>query len=496
MTGHHATSPPRSSHQSLSWTLFQAFSQITSRLLALVVLSWLLPPVVFGHYGVAMSAVIILSTLAQMGIPTNLICLEDVGLKSLVAALLAGFVASVTVTSAYLFLIFAMHDRIGGELSDVLVALAIYIPVQVLLNTLEAFGRRLFAFKAIAICDLAAATSGNLLLAVTLAYHGFGVWALVAGQTFGALVQLVGLLFACRDFLGWRTNIAELRRIVSSSFSLTVAEAANIITVYAQRPLVGAVLGAAAAGLWTRFYQIILLQLTCLVQPIDKLVMPTLSRHRESVDRATQTTLLTIEIVSLVTIPVSAITGGIAPFAIELAFGPAWADLVLPLQIASITLFIRGVDRILLSAARAAGDVRSRAIVQVVQMVVVIGAVYWAAPHGLPVIAGAYVVSQSCGLAAMLVLFSRNSVIPLRRILERILPGAVCGALALGMIAGIEAMGKAPTSGYAMISIWLVLTVSSSSVAWITYRRCTSAGLQAHLNEFFRHLIPTGGPAA
>ncbi|MGF9567110.1 oligosaccharide flippase family protein [Neorhizobium sp. BT27B] len=493
---YHATLPLRSARQSLSWTVFQALSQILSRLLALVVLSWLLPPTVFGYYGVAMSAVMILSTFAQMGIPTNLICLDEVGSKSLVAAVLAGLVVSATVTLAYLIAISVMQERIGGELSAVLVALSFYIPVQVLLNTLEAFGRRLFAFKALAICDLAAATFGNLILAVALAYHGWGVWALVAGQVVGALIQAAGLLFACRDFLGFRTNIAELRRIVSSSFSLTIAEAANIITVYAQRPLVGAVLGAAAAGLWTRFYQIILLQLTCLVQPIDKLVMPTLSRHRASMDRTRETTLLTIEIVSLVTIPVSAITAGIAPFAIELAFGPAWTELVLPMQIASITLFIRGVDRILLSAARAAGHIRSRAVVQVLQMVVVIGAIYWAAPHGLPMIAGAYVVSQSCGLVAMLVLFSRNSVIPLRRILERILPGAVCGAVMLGVTAAIEAIGKGPTSGYAMISLWLALTVSSAFVAWITYQRCTSAGLRAQLNGFLRHLTLKGGPAA
>lgn len=492
----HATSPLRSSRQSLSWTLFQALSQILSRLLALVVLSWLLPPTVFGYYGVAMSAVMILSTFAQLGIPTNLICLDEVGSKSLVAALLTGLVVSATVTSAYLIAISAMHEHIGAELSGVLVALAFYIPMQVLLNTLEAFGRRLFAFKVLAICDLAAATSGNLIVAVVLAYHGWGVWALVAGQTVSALVQAAGLLFACRAFLGVRTNIAELKRIVSSSFSLTIAEAANIITVYAQRPLVGAFLGSAAAGLWTRFYQIILLQLTCLVQPIDKLLMPTLSRHRASVDRARETTLLSIEIVSLVTIPVSAITAGIAPFAIELAFGPAWSELVLPMQIASITLFIRGIDRILLSAARAAGHIRSRAVVQVVQMVVVIGAIYWAAPHGLPVIAGAYVVSQTCGLVAMLVLFSRNSVIPLRRIFERILPGAVCGALVLGVIAAIEATGKGPTSGAVMISLWLVLIVSSSCMVWITYRRGTSAALQAQLNGFLRHLTLTGGPAA
>ncbi len=263
-------------------------------------------------------------------------------------------------------------------------------------------------------------------------------WSLVAGQFVGAAIRLLGFLSICRTFLGFWTTVAEMRRVASAGAAVTVAELANIATVHAQRPLIGLELGAAAAGLWTRFYQVIFLQLALVIRPVDKFVLPKLARSRERPEQVEQMTLLLIEVVTLVTIPLSVITALIAPVAIPLAFGPEWIGLVVPMQIGAITFFFRGIDRILLTTARATGRVRSRAAAQVVQLAIVIGAIYVAVPGGLEMVAAAYVAAQAASFTLMIGVFCVATGISIGRVVLRMIPGVATGAafLAGGLLMG------------------------------------------------------------
>ncbi|TCU06826.1 oligosaccharide flippase family protein [Rhizobium sullae] len=424
--------PPRA----VVWTGFNALSQIGTRFAAMAALSWLLPPSDFGQFNIAFSIAIILATVAQLGIPTNLICLDGIDDKSLAAAALLAAVSSVIVAGAYLASVWMLFSESGVSISQVLYLFAPYVVLQVFINLLEALSRRTFAFKALAFCELTATVVGNLVLAIVLAYQGWGVLSLVAGQFASASLQCIGLLYICRDFVGLRTNASELRRLASAGFSITIAEAANIATVHVQRPLVGIQLGAAAAGLWGRFYQIISIQLTCLVQPMDKLLLPALTRRWSDVAKTREIMLLAIEAVSLLTIPISIITAFASAFVIPIAFGPAWNGLILPMQIASITFFFRGVDRILLSSARATGHMRSRAVAQLVQLAMVLVAIPMAAYFGLTAVAAAYVGVQVLSLVMMIALFCSGTKTPFRHVVVRMVPGFILGAasLALGLM--------------------------------------------------------------
>ena len=435
-TQSHSHQGNHSSGRAVAWTGFNSVSQIVTRFAAMIVLSWLLPPSDFGQFNIAFSIAIILATIAQLGIPTNLICLDRIDSKSFVAAVLLATFSSLVISSLYLAGVWMLFDVNRMSTAQVLGVFAPYVLLQVFINLLEALARRKFAFKALAYCELTATTVGNLVVAIVLAWHGWGVWSLVLGQFSSALLQCIGLQYICRDFAGLKTNAAELRRLASAGLSLTIAEAANIAAVHVQRPLVGIELGAASAGLWGRFYQIISIQLTCVVQPVDKVMLPALSQRRSDVEKMRDIMLLMVETVSLVTIPISVITAFASAFVIPLAFGPAWHGSILPMQIASITFFFRGVDRILLSSARATGHMRSRAVAQLIQLAMVLVAIPIAASWGLPAVAAAYVGVQLFSLLMMMALFCAGTEIPFPHLVWRIVPGFIVGAatLTVGLI--------------------------------------------------------------
>ena len=432
-------SPPRAigSHEAVFWGGMAALFEIATRLTALVVLSRLLTPSDFGLYGIGVSIALILATFAQLGVPTNLIYLSHVDRKSFAAASIF-CLTSAAIVSTICALLLAVYGPVQDTVRNVLFAFLAYVTIQTFLDVLEALARRIFAFRSIAYCDLGSTVVGSLLLPVVLALGGWGVWSLVAGQFVGAAIRLLGFLSICRTFLGFWTTVAEMRRVASAGAAVTVAELANIATVHAQRPLIGLELGAAAAGLWTRFYQVIFLQLALVIRPVDKFVLPKLARSRERPEQVEQMTLLLIEVVTLVTIPLSVITALIAPVAIPLAFGPEWIGLVVPMQIGAITFFFRGIDRILLTTARATGRVRSRAAAQVVQLAIVIGAIYVAVPGGLEMVAAAYVAAQAASFTLMIGVFCVATGISIGRVVLRMIPGVATGAafLAGGLLMG------------------------------------------------------------
>jgi len=425
-------SPPKAigSHEAVFWGGMTALFEIASRLTALVILSRLLPPADFGLYGIGVSIALILATFAQFGVPTNLIYLSHVDRKSFAAASIF-CLTSAAMVSTICALLLAVYGPVQDTARNVLFAFLAYAAIQVFLDVLEALARRIFAFRSITYNDLASTVVGSLLVPVVLALGGWGVWSLVVGQFVGAAIRLIGFLSICRDFVGFRTTVAEMRRVASAGAAVTVAELANIATVHAQRPLIGLELGAAAAGLWTRFYQVIFLQLALVIRPVDKFVLPKLARNREQPEQVERMTLLLIELVTLVTIPLSVITALIAPVAIPLAFGPEWTGLVVPMQIGAITFFFRGIDRILLTTARATGRVRSRAAAQIVQLAIVIGAIYAAAPGGLAMAAAAYVAAQAVSFAVMIGVFCVATGISVGRVALRMIPGVAAGAALL-----------------------------------------------------------------
>ena len=451
--------------EALVWGGLSALFEIGSRMAAVVVLSRLLPPADFGLYGIGISIVLILATFAQFGVPTNLIFLDHVDRKSFAAAIALCLTSTAVVALAGAGIVAAHVPFQQDTTRDVLFAFLAYATVQVFLNLLEALARRIFAFRSIALCDLSSAIVGSLVVPVILALSGWGVWSLVIGQFVGAAIRMAGFLNICRDFIGFRTTVSEMRRVASSGFAVTVAELANIATVYAQRPLIGFELGIAAAGLWTRFYQIILLQLTLVIQPADRFVLPKLARTRESSGRVEDMLLLLFEVVTLVTVPVSVITALIAPAAIPLAFGPGWSGLVVPLQIGAITFFFRGIDRIMLTTARATGRMGARAAAQVVQLAIVMGAIYAAVPGGLPMVATAYVAAQAVSFVMMIGVFCATTGISPGRVVLRLIPGIAAGAALLGsgfLLGAIEDSSftlNAGARGLILVAICVLMAV-------------------------------------
>lgn len=458
-----APGPGSRSVRAVPWTIANAAFQLLSKLGALVVLSRLLDAAEFGLFYMGLAVVLVLGAVAQMGIPTNVIYVEKPDRPTMAAALWLGLGSSCIWAAAVWAAYVLGYGARGGAFDLILLAALLYLPFHVIAMILEALARREFRFRMLALAELAGTLVGSLAVPAALALMGWGVWALAAGQAVYLTIRLGFLLRAAWPMLSLRPSRGAFRRISHASLAITVSEVANIAAVYAMRPLVGAQMGVAAAGIWSRYYQIIALQLSVLVEPIDRLVLPALSRQRGDGARIERHFLALVEIVSLLTLPAALVTVVVAPLAVPMAFGPGWDALVLPMQIGGVMLFLRGVDRVLLSATRSVGRMGARAVGQVVQLGVILAGFLAAIPHGLPAVTAAYVFTQSASLLMLLGVWQWSSGIRVAAVLRAVLPGALAtapGALLAAFVLregyGVAAQTAAAALGLALGGLLLL----------------------------------------
>jgi len=139
-------------------------------------------------------------------------------------------------------------------------------------------------FKALAGLDAAAAAAGFAAgLAVALVWRSY--WALFVANLVSALITLAGSWMLCAwrpsrpDFGGHLPNMLKFGAGVSGF------QVMNFISRNADNVLIGRVLGQSALGFYDRAYRLLLFPIQQVTLPMQKVVVPLLSRLRGEPDR-------------------------------------------------------------------------------------------------------------------------------------------------------------------------------------------------------------------
>lgn len=418
------------------WSAINAVLSLAVKLGALVVLSRILGPAEFGVYNIGMAFVLILSTIGQLGIPTNIVSLDALRTGAVSSGIILGL-ASGGVLAAISCGAVAIYDiDLILRNRELAFLFSVLLSLQIAINILEALAKRALNFKLLAVNELVASFIGNGLFPALLALIGWKAIALVAGQIVYSLFKLAVLGFKNRDQVLQSPRFQGASDLTAGSFSIMTAEAANMATVHIQRPMVGQELGAAAAGVWSRVYQIILIELTIVIQPLDNVILPIFSRLRAERERFSAGLVAAIQAVGLTTLPIAALTVVWTPVMVPILFGPAWLQLIVPLQIGSCIVFFRGIERVLLSVSRAAGTMKVRAYIQVVQLALIVACLFPALRFGLVASSWAYIGALALGFVVSLVSMRMTTGLGAVDVMRALAPGVgiASGPLALGAV--------------------------------------------------------------
>ncbi len=309
------------------WTALSASAGVSLQIVQLVVLGRLLGPADFGLMAMMMLVIGLANAIADFGLGNYLVQLDRLCRSSLNKLLSTVTALSLVLTGMVAFSadVVAAYYK-APQLTFLLPWLSIAIVVTTLSQMLFALLQRSFAFKTIAVGEIASALL-TLVSTIAVALAGHGVWALVVGQLVAGASRL--LLFL-PHFLQLRRGLPigldiDLHNAGRFALFQTGDRMLNYIGTNMDKLILGRLIGDAGLGLYTVAYQLMIRPFSVLNPIFTRVGLPLFSSIKNDDPRLISGYLQTLRMVALVSFPVYLSISIAAPGIIILVMGEKWA---------------------------------------------------------------------------------------------------------------------------------------------------------------------------
>lgn len=215
----------------------------------------------------------------------------------------------------------ALYDP---RMQSVLEAMAVIYLLEGIKIVHEAKIRREFLFRSLAIRTLLSGLISGI-VAVIMAFNGFGVWSLVWQQIINQLLITLLTLNTVRWWPAFSFSRAEAKQLLGFSTPLTFAQLINNLASKAYELLVGLLIGPAALGFFRVGGRALYIVQDIVIKPFEKTFLPALAQMASQEQRAFSTLRL-IRLTAYFCFPIFFGAAAIGPEFITLAFTDKWTE--------------------------------------------------------------------------------------------------------------------------------------------------------------------------
>ena len=208
----------------------------------------------------------------------------------------------------------------------------------------EAILSRQMRFAAIAIIEITAIAVG-LAAAVVTAVYGAGYWALVINQLVMTLATVVGVWSTCRWRPGLPARHTGVRSMLSYGGNLTGYNFTNYFARNLDNALIGKFWGAYQLGVYSRAYQMLLMPMAQINNPLVSVAVPALSRLTDSPDRYRMAYLRIVEKIAMITMPAIMFMIASSDWLVLVLLGPQWREASRIFMLLGVAALIQPVTR-------------------------------------------------------------------------------------------------------------------------------------------------------
>jgi O-antigen/teichoic acid export membrane protein len=424
----------RAAARGTAFTLGAQVGRFVLQIGSLVVLARLLTPEAFGLVAMATSVLGVAELVRDFGLSsaavqaktlsdgerTNLFWV-NVGIGT--ACALVALVGAPLVARLY------GDPRVTG----VVVALAGLLVVSGITTQFRAELSRDLRFGALGVVELSAQAAG-VAVAVVSAVLGAGYWSIVAQQ--GTLVLVTCLL--CVAFCAWRPGLprraTSVRRFVRFGSHVLGTQVLGYLTNNVDNVGIGAVWGAGPLGVYSRAYQLLMVPINQINDPMSRVVLPVLSRVQDEPATLQRYVEKAQRVGTYGLAPLFAVAAGAAAPLVALLFGPQWTAVVPVFVVLAVGGVFRGVGLVtywgFLACGRADRQLRMYLVTRPLMIGLILGGLPWG-PVGVAVgHSAAFLLYWLVSLTWM----GRVTGLDSRRLLRQALLALVALALPLGLL--------------------------------------------------------------
>lgn len=206
----------------------------------------------------------------------------------------------------------------------------------------SALMNRQMKFKALSGIQIVS-TAASLCTGVLLAWYGYGYWAIVATTVLTPVFSTIILWIVC----DWRPNLivrsSNIRSFVEFGAGITGFDLVNYFSRNMDNILIGRYVGSGALGVYSKAYQLLMLPITQLRNPLNAVALPALSslqKDEEKYQIFFKRYLFTLAFFSM---PIVMYLGIFSDEIILLVLGNQWSESGYIFKLLAITAFIQPV---------------------------------------------------------------------------------------------------------------------------------------------------------
>ncbi|MCC9138820.1 lipopolysaccharide biosynthesis protein [Pontibacter silvestris] len=206
----------------------------------------------------------------------------------------------------------------------------------------NALMKRQMRFKSLALIQLTAVGT-NVIAGIILAWLGFGYWALVIQGLIFSVLQTGALWLLC----DWRPDLAFKKANVGSFLKfgagVTGFDVVNHFSRNMDNVFIGKFVSTVALGLYSKAYQLLMLPITQLRNPLNSVAIPALSSLQNDGAKFRNFYSRYLFILAFFSMPIVVYLGVFAEELIIMVLGEQWKEAGYLFQLLAIAAFIQPV---------------------------------------------------------------------------------------------------------------------------------------------------------
>ena len=322
----------------------------------------------------------------------------------------------------------------------------------------EALMRRHMRYFELAAIGLAATVMGYV-FGIVMAWYGFHYWALVSSQLAVITTSTVLTLSLCFWVPGRPRRNTGVRSMIKFGGNLTAFTTINYFSRNLDNLLIGRFWGAQQLGLYSRSYQLMMLPIDQVNEPVTSVAVPALSRLTDSPESYREAYLRMLEKIALLTMPFVVLMIAISDWIINIVLGPQWTGAVQIFGLLGITALFQPIANttgwLLISQGRTNHLFQWGLISGPIIMASIVVGLGWGAVG----VAASYAITRVCLVDPLLYWFvGRTGPVRTMDFYKTIAPFVLASACALFAALAFRRFSGV-SSGFLTISMCLLITI-------------------------------------
>lgn len=372
---------------SFSWNTLTVVLQVLIQLVYTAIMARWIAPADFAMMGVVLSMMGFAEIFSQVGIGPAIIQRKEVGQHHINGA----FWTAVALGASFTLLFVALAPWLGAiyqmpKLTVITQVVCTSFFISALGVVPRSFMMKQMAFKTFFKASMISIIGGNLVVGLTLAYLGWGVWAYVWALFAQNALMTLAYWWYMPIKVGWAGMRKGTRELLHYGVGSTLFNALNYAATKVDVSLVPLGLGPQqwlSAGWYERSAYVVSLPITIMAKLSDNVLFSGMSKMQDELPRLRRLVVLTTHVLGLMIVPASIWVIFHAEWIMTVYLGPQYAGSGTILQFLFVAVIFRTLNRVSDALLRAVNGTFQASWIKLIYVAMMALGTWWALPFGI-----------------------------------------------------------------------------------------------------------------